>query len=67
MEPLRAATIGGAELLGWQDTIGSLESGKFADIVAISGNPLTDIKQVEHVLFVMKGGVVIKDEHKVSK
>ena len=67
MEALRAATISGAELLGWQDILGSLETGKLADIVAVSGNPLTDIKQVEHVLFVMKGGVVIKDEHKVCK
>ncbi|HYV12612.1 MAG TPA: amidohydrolase family protein [Pyrinomonadaceae bacterium] len=67
LEALRAATISGAELLGWQDMLGSLEPGKLADIVAVSGNPLTDIKQVEHVLFVMKGGVVIKDEHKVCK
>ena len=66
-EALRAATISGAELLGWQDMLGSLETGKLADIVAIRGNPLSDIKQVEHVSFVMKGGVVIKNEHNVSK
>ena len=67
LEALRAATISGAELLGWQDMLGSLETGKLADIVAIRGNPLSDIKQVEHVSFVMKGGVVIKNEHNVSK
>jgi imidazolonepropionase-like amidohydrolase len=67
LEALRAATISGAELLDWQDRIGSLETGKLADIVAVPGNPLSDIKQVEHVSFVMKGGVVIKDEHKVGK
>jgi len=42
------------------NTIGSLETGKFADIIAVGGNPLSDIKQVEHVSLVMKGGVVIK-------
>jgi len=64
LEAIRAATISGAELLGWQDRIGSLESAKLADIIAVGGNPLTDIKQLEHVVFVMKGGVVVKDEHK---
>jgi imidazolonepropionase-like amidohydrolase len=60
LDAISAATITGAELLGWEDRLGSLETGKLADIVAVSGNPLSDIKQVEHVSFVMKGGVVIK-------
>jgi len=67
LEAIRAGTISGAELMGWQDRLGSLETGKLADIIAVSGNPLSDIKQVQNVSFVMKGGVVIKDERKVGK
>ena len=67
LEAIRAATLNGAELLGWQDRVGSLEAGKFADIIAIRGNPLADIKQLEQVLFVMKGGVVIKGGRDVTR
>lgn len=67
LESIRAATMGGAELLGWQDRVGSLEAGKLADIIAIDGNPLSDIEQLKHVSFVMKGGIVVKDEHKVTR
>jgi len=67
LESIHAATVAGAELLGWEDRVGSIEAGKFADIIAISGNPLADIKQLEHVSFVMKGGIVVKDEHKVIR
>jgi len=57
---LLAGTAGGAELLGLTDSIGTLQSGKQADIVAVRGNPLADMQVVEHSLFVMKGGVVYK-------
>jgi imidazolonepropionase-like amidohydrolase len=57
---LQADMIEGARLLGWQDQIGQLKPGYFADIVAVPGNPLTDITAVERVRFVMKGGVVIR-------
>ena len=49
-------------MMGWQDRIGSLEKGKFADIIAVSGDPLADITQLEKVRFVMKGGDVIRNE-----
>lgn len=66
LESIRAATTGAAELLGWQDRIGSLEAGKLADIIAVRGNPLSDIKQLEQVSFVMKGGVVVRDGRQVA-
>jgi imidazolonepropionase-like amidohydrolase len=49
-------------MMGWQDQIGSLEKGKYADIVAVSGDPLQDITEMHRVKFVMKGGKVIKNE-----
>jgi imidazolonepropionase-like amidohydrolase len=57
---LRAATADAAELLGMADRIGSIEAGKFADMIAVPGNPLDDIGALEHVSFVMKGGAVVR-------
>jgi len=62
MEILHAATRDAAELLGMQDRIGTIEAGKLADIVAVPGNPLEDVKAIERVKFVMKGGEVVKGE-----
>lgn len=59
---IQAATANGAELLGWQDRIGSIEAGKFADIVATAGDPSEDITQLQKVKFVMKGGEVVRDD-----
>ena len=61
VETIRATTTTASELMGWQDKVGSIEPGKFADIVAVVGDPLLDISQ-ERVNFVMKGGVVLKNE-----
>jgi len=60
MAALKAGTVNAAKLLGWDDRLGSLATGKLADIVAVPGNPLTDIHVTERVTFVMKGGVIYK-------
>jgi imidazolonepropionase-like amidohydrolase len=62
MEIIRAATNNAAELLGMQKEIGTIEVGKLADIIAVSGDPLKDIKALEHAKFVMKGGTVVKSQ-----
>jgi len=61
MQSIVSATSLNAEIIGWSDRVGSVESGKFADLVAVSGNPLTDITELQRVGFVMKGGAVIVD------
>jgi len=61
IEALRAATINAADLMGWQDRVGTLEPGKFADLIAVDGDPLVDISVLQNVKFVMKGGAAIKD------
>ena len=63
-QTIRAATSEAAQLMGWQDRIGSLEAGKFADLVAVAGDPITDITELEKVKFVMKGGQVFRNELK---
>jgi len=59
-QALRSATTSAADLLGMQDKIGSIEPGKYADIVAVPSDPLADISQLEQVNFVMKGGIVYR-------
>ena len=59
---LQAGTIVNAEVMGWQDRVGSIAAGKFADIVAVPGDPLADITELKRVTFVMKGGKVIRDD-----
>ena len=57
---LQAGLIHGAKLLGWDGDIGELKPGRYADVIAVHGNPLEDIAVLEHVAFVMKGGRVVK-------
>jgi imidazolonepropionase-like amidohydrolase len=62
IEVIRASTVNAAEMLGWQDRIGTVEPGKFADLVAVAGDPIADITELERVRFVMKGGREIRNE-----
>jgi imidazolonepropionase-like amidohydrolase len=65
LTPVRAIQAGtsiNAEALGWQDRIGSIDEGKYADLIAVSGDPLADITELQRVKFVMKGGKIIKNE-----
>jgi len=64
MQAIRAGTSVPAELLGWGDKLGTIEAGKWADIVAVSGDPLKDITELQRVVFVMKGGAVYKNDVK---
>lgn len=61
MQAIRSATLSAAELLGWQDRLGSIAPGKLADIIAVDGDLMADISLVENVAAVMKDGVVVKD------
>jgi imidazolonepropionase-like amidohydrolase len=63
-QALQTAFLTAASVLnyGWSDRVGSIEKGKFADVIAVSGNPLTDVTEMERVKFVMKGGQVVRNE-----
>jgi len=61
-EAIQATTVNAAELLSWQDKVGALEPGHYADMIAVDGDPLKDITELQRVKFVMKGGAVAKDE-----
>jgi imidazolonepropionase-like amidohydrolase len=62
LDAIQAATISAADLLGWSEKVGALEKGHFADLIAVAGNPLADVKILESVKFVMKGGTVVRNE-----
>lgn len=62
VKALQAGTTINAEVLGWQDKIGSIDKGKYADLIAVAGDPLADITELQRVRFVMKGGKVIKND-----
>jgi imidazolonepropionase-like amidohydrolase len=59
---IQAGTVVNAEIMGVKDRVGSLEAGKLADVIAVAGDPLADIAELQRVKFVMKGGKVIRDD-----
>ena len=63
LQSIQAATVNAADLLGWSDKVGTIETGRWADIIAVDGDPLRDVNTLEHVKFVMKGGEVIKNDY----
>jgi imidazolonepropionase-like amidohydrolase len=62
MDAILTATRNASKLLGWDKNLGTLTPGKWADIIAVTGDPLTDIKNMQKVVFVMKNGVVYKNK-----
>ncbi|HZS60639.1 MAG TPA: amidohydrolase family protein [Gemmatimonadaceae bacterium] len=67
LEVIRAATVNAADLVGWGDRLGAVEAGKRADIIAVEGDPLKDVRALEHARFVMKDGVVIRNDATPSR
>ncbi len=61
-QAIQAATVNAADLLGWSDRVGAVAPGLLADLIAVSGDPLQDVTELERVKFVMKGGVVYRKE-----
>jgi imidazolonepropionase-like amidohydrolase len=59
---IQGGTIVNARIMGWEDRIGSIEVGKLADLIAVSGDPVADITELQRVKFVMKGGRIVRDE-----
>lgn len=62
LDTIQAATINAADLIGWKDKVGALEPGHFADMIAVQGNPLENVKILESVSFVMKGGAIVRND-----
>ena len=62
LDVIRAITTNAAEMLGWQDRVGAIEPGKFADLVAVAGDPVADVSELKRVRFVMKDGQVIRND-----
>jgi imidazolonepropionase-like amidohydrolase len=66
LQALQSATAVGSENIGWGDRVGSIEKGKYADLIAVAGNPAVDVTEMERVQFVMKGGQIFRNDLKAS-
>ena len=66
LQAIRSGTVVAAELFGWSDKMGTVEPGKWADIVGVEKNPMDDVRVLQDVKFVMKGGVVYKQDGKAK-
>jgi len=62
VDVIRSATLTGAALMGWSKDVGQIAAGKFADLIAVTGDPLQTLTVLDHVSFVMKGGSVVKND-----
>jgi imidazolonepropionase-like amidohydrolase len=62
LDAIQAATVNAADLLGWADKIGALETGHYADLIGVSGDPASDVRVLESIKFVMKGGTVVRND-----
>jgi len=62
LDAIQAATVNAADLLGWAGKIGVLETGHYADLIAVSGDPVSDVRALESVKFVLKGGAVVRND-----
>ena len=62
LDVIRSVTTNAAEMLGWQDKIGAIEPGKFADLVAVTGDPVIDMTELERIGFVMKNGEAVRND-----
>jgi imidazolonepropionase-like amidohydrolase len=62
IDAIRAATLNGADIMGWSDRVGSVEKNHYADVIAVDGDPLADINAMGRVKLVMKGGEVYRND-----
>jgi imidazolonepropionase-like amidohydrolase len=67
IDAIQAATVNAADLTGWGEKVGAVEKGHFADIIAVNGDPLVDVRELESIKFVMKGGVVARNDFATAK